>query len=66
VASYKDEKDPIERLRKLMIAEYGAKEGDFDAVEKEIKDIVSDAAQFATECPEPDEAELWTDVLIEA
>jgi len=27
---------------------------------------VSEAAQFAQDCPEPDPAELWTDVWVEA
>ncbi len=64
VATYKDEKDPIERLRRQMMEEFGVAEGDFDGVEKEIKDIVTDAAQFAVDSPEPDAAELWTDILV--
>lgn len=64
VATYKDEKDPIERLRRQMIEEFGVAEGDFDGVEKEIKDIITDAAQFAVDSPEPDPAELWTDILV--
>ncbi|MEC8138290.1 MAG: pyruvate dehydrogenase (acetyl-transferring) E1 component subunit alpha, partial [Pseudomonadota bacterium] len=31
-----------------------------------IKDIVSDAAEFAQNSPEPDPSELYTDVLVEA
>ena len=35
-------------------------------IDREIKDIVSDAAEFAQNSPEPDPAELWTDILVEA
>lgn len=64
VSSYKDEKDPIDRLRRMMIEELGMKDDDFKPVEKEVKEIVAESAQFATESPEPDPSELWTDVLI--
>ena len=33
---------------------------------REIKRLVADAAQFAQDSPEPDPAELWTDILVEA
>ncbi len=62
VQDYKENRDPIERLKAQMIAEKQAKEADFDKIEKEIKDIVNDAAEFAKNSPEPDTSELWTDV----
>jgi pyruvate dehydrogenase E1 component alpha subunit len=31
-----------------------------------VKTIVADAAEFAQTSPEPDEKELWTDILVEA
>ncbi len=33
-------------------------------VEREIKEIVTAAAEFAQASPEPDPSELWTDVLV--
>ena len=36
------------------------------AIDKEIKDIVVEAAKFAEEAPEPAPAELYTDVLVES
>ena len=36
------------------------------AVDTEIRKIVNDAAEFAQHSPEPDPAELWTDVLVGA
>ncbi len=65
VDKMKDERDPIERLKKTMMLDAGFKEDDFKPIEKEIKDIVNAAAQFAQESPEPDASELWTDVLVE-
>jgi pyruvate dehydrogenase E1 component alpha subunit len=35
-------------------------------MDDEVKAIVTDAADFAQQSPEPPESELWTDVLLEA
>ncbi|MBI4030650.1 MAG: pyruvate dehydrogenase (acetyl-transferring) E1 component subunit alpha [Proteobacteria bacterium] len=64
VERMRTEQDPIERLRKLLDGA-GVKEDELKSIEKEIKEIVGDAAQFAQESPEPDAGELWTDVLVE-
>lgn len=63
VSSYKDEKDPIDKIRRMMTDELKVKEDAIKDIDKKIKQIVNEAAQFAQETPEPDEAELWTDVL---
>tara|TARA_Y100000590_G_scaffold264719_1_gene297501 strand:- start:44015 stop:45016 length:1002 start_codon:yes stop_codon:yes gene_type:complete len=60
----KNEHDPINQV-KDMLQQDGVDEADLKAIDKEIKGIVAEAATFAQESPEPDEAELWTDVLIE-
>ena len=39
-----------------------ATEDDLKAIDKEIKDIVNEAAEFAKESPEPAVDELWTDI----
>jgi len=44
----------------------GVKEDELKAIDKEIKDIVVEAAKFAEDAPEPQAAELYTDVLVEA
>jgi pyruvate dehydrogenase E1 component alpha subunit len=61
----KDERDPILNLKALLL-EHGIAEDRFRTIEKDIKDIVADAVEFAQTSPEPDEAELWTDILVEA
>lgn len=64
VEKYRTERDPIEALKKLLEAE-GVTEEALKPIEKEVKEIVNEAAQFAQESPEPAAEELWTDILIE-
>ncbi len=65
VAEYREHRDPIyhaaTELQKL-----GVKEEELKAIDKQIKDLVVEAAKFAEEAPEPDAAELHTDVLVGA
>ncbi len=65
VDAMREQHDPIEMLRNIILDGGHASEDEFKAIDREIKDIVADAAQFAQDSPEPDPAELWTDVLIE-
>src|ERR1041385_2258747 len=60
------EHDPIDHLRQRLLDEYSAREDELKQIEKRARDIVTEAAQFAQDCPEPDPSELWTDVLAEA
>ncbi|HEX5453203.1 MAG TPA: thiamine pyrophosphate-dependent enzyme, partial [Stellaceae bacterium] len=60
------EHDPISHLRQRLLDEHGATEDELKRIEKEARDRVVEAAQFAQDCPEPDPSELWTDVLAEA
>jgi pyruvate dehydrogenase E1 component alpha subunit len=43
-----------------------ADEAKLKDIDREIKDIVSVATEYAQQSPEPDPSELWTDVLMEA
>jgi pyruvate dehydrogenase E1 component alpha subunit len=61
----RSEHDPIDQVRRLL-SEGGVAEDDLKKIEKEIRDCVAAAAQFAQDNPEPDPAELWTDVLAPA
>ncbi|HET6470094.1 MAG TPA: pyruvate dehydrogenase (acetyl-transferring) E1 component subunit alpha [Geminicoccaceae bacterium] len=65
VQEMRERNDPIERLRKLIL-DGGAGEDTLKAIDKEIRDVVNEAARFAQDSPEPDPEELWTDVLVEA
>ncbi|MCA0922920.1 pyruvate dehydrogenase (acetyl-transferring) E1 component subunit alpha [Pseudooceanicola nanhaiensis] len=62
VQKMREEKDPIEHVRELLISGGHATEDDLKAIDKEIKDIVNESADFAKESPEPALEELWTDI----
>jgi pyruvate dehydrogenase E1 component alpha subunit len=66
VSKVRSERDPIDRMRGWLIGEKVASEDELKEIDRKIKDIVSDAAEFAQNSPEPDPSELYTDVLIEA
>ena len=57
--------DAIESAKRRLI-ELGVAEDALKADESAIRKRVAEAVQFAKDSPEPDEAELWTDVLVEA
>ena len=65
VQKMREERDAIEQVRKRLLDE-GTSEDDLKAIDKEIKDIVNEAAEFSKESPEPALSELWTDITIEA
>ena len=56
--------DPIDGLKAQIVDQGIATEDDLKAIDKEIRAIVKDAADFSLESPEPDPSELWTDVLL--
>jgi pyruvate dehydrogenase E1 component alpha subunit len=60
------EHDPIDQVRKRLVDGGMADENQLKAVDKEVKDVVAAAADFAQQSPEPDPSELWTDILVEA
>ncbi len=64
VQDMKDHKDPIENLKKILI-EQGSKEEELKGIDKDIRKLVSEAADFAENSPEPEASELYTDVLVE-
>ena len=63
VEDYKANRDPIESLKRRAIEAGIISEADLKPIEQEIKAIVKEADEFAKSSPEPDAAELWTDVL---
>ncbi|PIE07244.1 MAG: pyruvate dehydrogenase (acetyl-transferring) E1 component subunit alpha [Rhodobacterales bacterium] len=62
VQKVRENRDAIEHVRELLIGGKHASEDDLKAIDKEIKAIISEAADFARESPEPDLSELWTDI----
>ncbi|KIC44067.1 pyruvate dehydrogenase [Ruegeria sp. ANG-S4] len=62
VQKVREQSDPIEHVRELLLTGKHATEDDLKAIDKEIKEIVNQAAEFSKESPEPSEEELWTDI----
>ena len=63
VQSMKDKSDCIDSAKRELEA-MGVTEDELKAIEKDIRQIVVEAADFAEQSPEPDPAELYTDVLV--
>lgn len=63
VAEMREHHDPLS-IAQALLREAGAEAAEFDAWDAEIRSIVEDAASFAQSSPEPDAAELFTDVLV--
>ena len=65
VQKVREEKDAIEHIRDLLLTGKHCGEDDLKMIDKEIKAIVNDSAEFAKESPEPVPEELWTDIYAE-
>jgi pyruvate dehydrogenase E1 component alpha subunit len=63
VQKMKEERDPIEQVRSMLLTGNHATEEDLKAIDREIKEIVNEAAEFSKESPEPAMEELWTDIV---
>ncbi len=63
VQDVREHNDPIDHLSKEL-EKLGVKEEELKAIDKEIKDIVVEAAKFAEDAREPEPQELYTDVLV--
>jgi pyruvate dehydrogenase E1 component alpha subunit len=63
VARMREEHDPIEQVRRRLLGEWNVAEDELKSIDSKIRQIVNEAADFATNDPEPDPAELWTDIL---
>ncbi len=66
VSRMRQEHDPIDQLKNRLLEAAMTDEAKLKDIDKEIKDIVTAAAEFAQDSPEPDPSELWTDVYAEA
>ena len=66
VQKMRTERDPITQLRERILSEKAADEAALKDVDREIKDIINEAAEFAQSAPEPDASELFTDIVLEA
>ena len=63
VQKMRDERDPIEQVRKRLVEKGWASEDDLKEIDKQVRAVVTEAADFASADAEPDPSELWTDIL---
>lgn len=63
VQKMRSEHDPIEQVKVRLLENGWATEDELKAIDKGVRDIVADSAEFAQTDPEPDPAELYTDIL---
>ena len=63
VEDFRENKDPIENLKRKIVAKNYASEAELDEINKTIVDEMNAAIEFAKNSPEPDANELFTDVL---
>ncbi|MUZ71998.1 pyruvate dehydrogenase (acetyl-transferring) E1 component subunit alpha [Agrobacterium vitis] len=64
VQKMRSEHDPIEQVRLRLLEKGWANEDDLKLIDKDVRDIVADSADFAQADPEPDASELYTDILL--
>jgi pyruvate dehydrogenase E1 component alpha subunit len=66
VQKMRSEHDPIEQVKARLAEKKWASEDELKAIDKEVRDIVADSAEFAQSDPEPDASELYTDIYVES
>jgi len=66
VQKMRSEHDPIEQVKARLAEKKWASEDELKAIDKEVRDIVADSADFAQSDPEPDVSELYTDIYVES
>jgi len=63
VQAVREKRDPIEHFGQKLVTRGIASEDDLKAIDKETRHVVNVASEFASESPEPEPKELYTDVL---
>ncbi len=62
VEEMKEQRDPIEGIRKILLDNKYATEAQLKDIDKKIRDNLTEVVEFCKASPEPDYSELWTDV----
>src|SRR5277367_6102080 len=62
VDKVRTEHDPIEQVRKRLLDKKWASEDDLKKIDASVRAVINEASEFETHDPEPDPAELYTDV----
>lgn len=64
VKDIRTNQDPITNLKQVLTEKHKVSDETFKDLDKKIKEIVNDSADFAQTSPEPDPSELYTDILL--
>jgi pyruvate dehydrogenase E1 component alpha subunit len=64
VKDMREHHDPIAQVRSR-IMERGISEDELRDIDREVRELVNDAAAFAQDAPEPEASELYRDVVVE-
>jgi pyruvate dehydrogenase E1 component subunit alpha len=62
VEKVRSEHDPIEQVRQRLIEKKWASEDELKKIDANVRQTVNEASEFATNDPEPDPSELYTDI----
>jgi pyruvate dehydrogenase E1 component alpha subunit len=63
VQEVREKRDPIDHFGQKLVARGIFSDEKLKALDKDVRAVVNHAAEFATDSPEPEPAELYTDVL---
>jgi len=66
VSKMRSESDPIDQLKVRLLEDSVFTEDHLKDIDKQVKGIIGEAAEFSQNSPEPDPSELWTDILVDA
>lgn len=66
VSKMRTEHDPIDQLKAKLLELNAIDEAGLKEIDREVKVIVTEAAEFSQNSPEPDPSELYTDILVDA
>ena len=66
VDKVRTEHDPIEQVRRRLLDKKRVTEDELKKIDAKVRDTINEAAEFATNDPEPDPSELYTDIYTDA
>jgi pyruvate dehydrogenase E1 component alpha subunit len=64
VQKMREEHDPIEQVRGRLLRSKFATEDLLKEIDAKVRAVVAESAEFASNDPEPDPSELWTDITL--
>jgi pyruvate dehydrogenase E1 component alpha subunit len=66
VDAVREKRDPIDHLKKVILDAGHSDEESLKEIDRRVREVVAQSARFAQESPQPDAADLMTDIYAEA